>query len=73
MSVANTSGPLTATGFRREAVETTERGVWYAPPSAFDDEDGRRGNRIASLRRMSGMRLEAVAEQIGMPVEDLAL
>jgi DNA-binding XRE family transcriptional regulator len=75
MSLANVDGPLPGTGFRRESVETEERGVWEVPSSAFDHEAGvqRRRNRIALLRTMTRLSLEAVAEKIGVAVEEVAL
>jgi DNA-binding XRE family transcriptional regulator len=73
MSLADEDGALTGTGFRREPVETDERGIWHVPPSAFDSDPPGRRNRIALLRRMARLSLEAVAEKIGVPAEEVAL
>jgi DNA-binding XRE family transcriptional regulator len=73
MSFENVDGPLAGTGFRREPVETDERGIWHVPSSAFDSAPRGRRNRIALLRHMGRLSVEAVAEKIGVPVQDVAL
>ena len=73
MSLENVDGTLPGTGFRRESVETDERGVWSMPSSAFDHGGQRRRNRIALLRHGRRLSLEAVAKKIGVTVEEVAL
>jgi hypothetical protein len=73
MSLADSDGALTGTGFRREPVETDERGIWHVPSSAFDTDPVDRRNRIALLRTMARLSLEAVAEKIGVPADEVAL
>jgi hypothetical protein len=73
MSFENVDGTLAGTGFWREAVDTSERGIWNLPSSAFDSDPRGRRNRIALLRHMQRLSLEAVAEKIGVPVEEVAL
>jgi DNA-binding XRE family transcriptional regulator len=72
MSLADEDGTLPGTGFRREAVEMDDRGIWHAPSSAFD-ECGERRNQIALLRRSMKLSLEALAARIGVSVQTLAL
>ena len=72
MSLADEDGTLPGIGFRREPVETDERGIWHAPSSAFD-ECGKRRNQIALLRRSMKLSLEAIAARIGVSVQTLAL
>jgi hypothetical protein len=74
MSFENVDGPLAGTGFRREPSEApNERGIWHLPPSAFDSDPRGRRNQIALLRHGARMSLEAVAEKIGVPPEEVAL
>jgi hypothetical protein len=74
MSFENVDGPLAGTGFRRAPVEApNERGIWHIPSSAFDAAPRGRRNRVALLRHMARLSLEAVAEKIGVPVEEVAL
>jgi DNA-binding XRE family transcriptional regulator len=72
MSLADEDGTLPGTGFRREAVETDERGIWHAPSSAFD-ECGERRNRIVELRRGTRLSIEQLAARLGVSVQTLAL
>ncbi len=75
MSIANKGGILSSGGFYRELVDAPcERGFWtIVPGSSFlDDDEPRRKNRIRQLRHMSVMSREAVAEKIGVSVDELA-
>jgi hypothetical protein len=74
MSFENVDGPLAGTGFRREPVDApNERGIWHVPPSAFDSDSRGCRNRIALLRHVARLSLEAVAEKIGVPMDVVAL
>lgn len=73
MSLADEDGTLPGTGFRREAVEMDDRGIWHVPSSAFDTDPVDRRNQIALLRRSMKLSLEALAARIGVSVQTLAL
>jgi len=73
MSLADEDGTLPGIGFRREPVETDERGFWHAPSSAFDTEPGERRNRIVELRRGTRLSIEQLAALLGVSVQTLAL